>query len=389
MVELRAELLPPGAYRLPGPSADGLLRRRGDVLLRHLRVDGHDLLLRAARRRDGAVVLGARVEPGARTPPAAVAGGAAGGEPAGDPRVAAARGLRRWRHALACDLDLRPFLRAHRDDPLIGSSLRARPWLRPSQRPSVFEALLCAVCEQLIAFEDAVRIERRIVWRHGTALTVPELLRAGAARPAAAILRDAPDAATVAARVSAAHLEACGLAPKRAAALHRAAREIASGRIDVTGDSERALLRLGRIPEIGSWTLALVAGQGFGRVDRAPSGDLNLLKVLGRMRTGDPRARASEPEVDALLAPYAPWGALAAAHLMATRPDSLPVGTALSDPLPTAAPRSRARPRAIAPPCAVRVVEPRRRARPPIPAATAATDPAAVAPDPAAALARA
>ncbi|WP_320672622.1 hypothetical protein [Patulibacter defluvii] len=360
MVELRAELLPPGAYRLPGPSADGLLRRRGDVLLRLTHVDGQPLLLRAARRRDGAVVLGARTVGDA--------------PPTDDPRRLAARALARWRHALAVDLDLRPFLRAHRDDPLIGASLRERPWLRPSQRPTAFEALLCAVCEQLIAFEDAVRIERRIVWRHGAALAVPELAvpgRGGARAQRAASLRDAPSAADVAARVTPAQLEACGLAPKRAAALHRAAREIAAGRIDAElgGDSERALLRLGRIPEIGSWTLALVAGQGFGRVDRPPSGDLNLVKAVGRMRTGDPRARATEADVDALLAPYAPWGALAAAHLMATRGDRLPSGRAAAALLaarpPLAPPPPR--PRTVAPPRSVRTLEPGRAA------ATAAT----------------
>jgi 3-methyladenine DNA glycosylase/8-oxoguanine DNA glycosylase len=311
-IELREEARPPGPYRLPRPSADGLLRRRGDVLFRFLRVEGHGVLLRAARLRDGTVVLGARTADGPAGPSAA--------------RDALRHAVQRWRFALGVDADRSAFLRAHADDPLIGPSVRSRPWLAPQRRPSAFEALLCAVCEQLIAYEDAVRIERRIIARHG-AMRAPDV----ATHPR---LRDAPDAVHVATRLVPAQLEACGLSPKRAAALHRAAREIAAGRIDASAgcDADRLLLRLGRLPEVGPWTLSLVASQGLGRDDRPPSGDLNLRKALGRILTGDPRARVPESEVDAWLARYAPWGALAAAHIMATRPDLLPGRAARTEP---------------------------------------------------------
>ncbi|MFA4929398.1 MAG: hypothetical protein WC558_12850 [Patulibacter sp.] len=312
--EVRAEVVPPGPYRLPRASADGLLRQRGGVLFRFVRRDGHDVLLRAAQLRDGRVVVGAAV---ARSDAAATA----------DPRTALAAALGDWRHALGCDVDLRPFVAAHRRDPLIGASLRTRPWLRPARRLSVFESVLAAITEQLIAYEDAVVIQRRVIARHGTALP--------ALRPSHPRLRETPDAATVAARLIPAHFEACGLAPSRAVSLHRAAREIASGRIEVgpRADADRVLARLERIPGIGTWTLALVATQALGRFDRAPSGDLNLVKALGRLRTGDPRARVEEHEVDAWLARYAPWGALAAAHIMATRPETLRDPT---QPSPTA-----------------------------------------------------
>jgi 3-methyladenine DNA glycosylase/8-oxoguanine DNA glycosylase len=303
-IEQRAEVRPPGPYRLPRPTADGLLRRRGDVLFRFLRVEGHGVLLRAAQLRDGRVVLGARTADGPAGPSAA--------------RDALGHALERWRFALGVDVDLSAFVRAHADDALIGPSVRRRPWLAPQRRPSAFEALLCAVCEQLIAYEDAVRIERRIIARHG-ATRHPDV----ASHPR---LRDAPDAVEVATQLVPAQLEACGLSPKRAAALHRAAREIAAGRIDASAgcDPERLLLRLGRLPEIGTWTIALVSSQGLGHDDRPPSGDLNLRKALGRILTGDPRARVPEADVDAWLARYAPWGALAAAHIMATRGDLLP-----------------------------------------------------------------
>ncbi|CAB4933461.1 unannotated protein [freshwater metagenome] len=327
MIEVRAEVGPPGPYRLPRPSADGLLRARDGVLFRFVRSDGHDVLLRAARLRDGRVVLGARATP---RPEEQARTAAAGAERA---RAAADGALGRWRFALGVDVDLAPFVQAHKDDPLIGPSIRARPWMRPARRLSVFEALICAVCEQLIAYEDAVRIERRLIARHGV-VRAPDV----ATHPR---LRDAPDAVELADGTVPAHLEACGLSPKRATALHRAAREIARGRIDTSDgcDPDRVLLRLGRLPEIGTWTLSLVASQALGRDDRPPSGDLNLRKALGRILTGDPRARVPEHEVDAWLSRYAPWGALAAVHVMATRGEALPgrgAGTVPVVPAPVA-----------------------------------------------------
>ncbi len=285
------------------------------MLFRYVRRDDCDVLLRAAQLSDGRIVVGAATALAAASV---------------DPRVTLDAALRAWRQALGCDVDLRPFVAAHRLDPVIGPSVRTRPWLQPARRMSVFESVLTAITEQLIAYEDAVTIQRRIFARHGRSLAP--------LRPSHPRLREAPDATTVAARLIPAHFEACGLAPSRAACLHRVAREIASGRIDVAvgADTDRLLGRLERIPGIGSWTLALVATQALGRFDRAPSGDLNLLKALGRIRTGDPRARVDEHEVDAWLAPYAPWGALAAAHIMATRRDALRDVRQSRSPVPAA-----------------------------------------------------
>src|SRR2546423_43575 len=98
----------------------------------------------------------------------------------------------------------------------------------------------------------------------------------------------------------------------------RAAREVAAGRIDLRDpDHERGWRRLRAIPGIGRWTVEMLGLHGQGRLDQLPAGDLGYLKLVGRLRTGNPRARAGEEEVRGLLAPYEPWSGLAGAYLLA------------------------------------------------------------------------
>ena len=99
----------------------------------------------------------------------------------------------------------------------------------------------------------------------------------------------------------------------------RAAREVAAGRIDLhRPDHERGWARLRAIPGIGRWTVEMLALQGQGRMDQLPAADVGYLKLVGRLRTGNPFARASEDEVRELLARYHPWEGLAGAYLLAS-----------------------------------------------------------------------
>ena len=58
----------------------------------------------------------------------------------------------------------------------------------------------------------------------------------------------------------------------------------------------------------------MVALHGQGRYDVVPAGDLGFLKIVGRLVTGNPRARADEAEVRGLFERYAPWQGLAGAY---------------------------------------------------------------------------
>jgi 3-methyladenine DNA glycosylase/8-oxoguanine DNA glycosylase len=282
MVEVRTEVRPAWPFRLPGGGADGVLRRRGGVRERLLHVDGAPAIVRVAQPASDRVVIGAW---------------------AGDAGIAA-EAIGRMRFALGVDDDLRPFHDAFADDPVIGRSVRARPWLRVRRRPEPFEALAWAITEQLIELTRAGAIQRRIVARFGM-------------RCATSGLRDAPAPPAFAA-LAPAQLQGCDLSAGRAQALVRCAREVASGRVDLhAADHERGWARLRRIPGIGSWTIEMLAIGGQGRYDQIPAGDLGFLKKVGRLLgDGDPRARAGEDDVRAFFAPYGAWAGLAGAHVL-------------------------------------------------------------------------
>jgi len=281
VIELREEVRPPWPFRLGGASMDGLLRRRGAALQRLMRIDGEPVLVGIVQPEADRVLFAARAAS----------------------EVAARAGIARMRFATSVDDDLRPFYDRFRSDHLIGRSVRARPYLRVIRRPDPFEALAWAICEQLIEAERAEAIERRIVARLGR-------------RCATTGLRDLPAAATLAATAPAL-LQSLDLSAGRAIALRRAAREVAAGRADLSApDHERAWRRLRAIPGIGSWTIEMLALYGQGRYDQLPAGDLGYLRVVGRIATGNPRARVSEDEVRAFFAPYEGWAGLAGVHLL-------------------------------------------------------------------------
>jgi 3-methyladenine DNA glycosylase/8-oxoguanine DNA glycosylase len=213
------------------------------------------------------------------------------------------------RFALGVDDELEPFLRRFASDPLIGRSVRWRPWLRVMRRPDPFEALAWAICEQLIEYERAVAIERRLLAALGRRWVAGEGSFAG--------LRDLP-APEVIAATAPARLQSFDLAGSRAIALVRAAREVQRGRVDLrTGEHEPTWRRLRAIPGIGAWTVEMLALNGQGRHDQLPAGDLNFRKLVGRMLSGgDPLARADEGQVREFFAPYGEWAGLAAAHMI-------------------------------------------------------------------------
>jgi 3-methyladenine DNA glycosylase/8-oxoguanine DNA glycosylase len=278
LVERRVDVRPPWPFALPTPSMDGLLRRRGAALQRLIDVDGVLVLVGATQPAPHDVRIGARA-----------------------PTLAAAdAAIERFRFALGVDDDPRPFYDRFAGDRVIGRAVRAHPELRPRRRPDPWEVLLAAITEQLIELQRAAAIQRTVIARHGSRCP-----RTG--------LRAMPAPAAVAA-LAPASLCAYGLAEVRAFALRRAARAVAGGEIDLV-QHEPAWRALRRIPGIGAWTTEMLAFYGQGRADQLPAADVGYLKLVGRLLTGNPRARADEATVRAFFACYGPWKGLAGEYL--------------------------------------------------------------------------
>ena len=55
---------------------------------------------------------------------------------------------------------------------------------------------------------------------------------------------------------------------------------------------------------------------GQGHYDRVPAGDLGYLKLVGRLTTGRPKARADEAEVRGFFERYGEWKGLAGTYLI-------------------------------------------------------------------------
>lgn len=274
---VECDVVPCGPYRLPPAGRDGVMRRSRDgVLSRLVHAHGEPVVVRAWATA-GAVRIRAQ----------------------GPTREATAGGVERMRFALGVDHDLAAFHRAFRRDSLLGPLTRRVPWLRPRRRPEPFEALAWAVSEQLIDGARAAAIQRALVARHGPRSPCGEL-------------RDVPGPAAVA-RLAPAEVERCGMSPRRAVTLVRAAREVACGRAHLQ-QHEPTWRRLRTIRGIGPWTLECLAYHGQGRDDQLPAADLAYIKLVGRVaRLG---RRATEEEVREFFAPYAPFAALAGTYLV-------------------------------------------------------------------------
>lgn len=281
-LEVRIEVRPRWAFRLPRRAPlDGLARVRAGVLHRLLHAGDAPVHVRVAQLSADRVLFGARASS----------------------RDAAEWGIDRVRRALGIDHDLRAFHERFRFDRLIGPAVRRHPRMRVAGRPEPFEALMLAICEQLIEYERAAAIQRRLIGALGR--RCPETG-----------LRDAPTAAALAGQAPAL-LASFDLSPARALTLIRAAREVSLGRVALHDtDHEAGWRRLRQIRGVGSWTIQTLALCGQGRLDQLPAGDLAYLKLVGRLRTGDPRARATEEEVLDLFEPYGPWAGLAGIYAL-------------------------------------------------------------------------
>jgi 3-methyladenine DNA glycosylase/8-oxoguanine DNA glycosylase len=199
------------------------------------------------------------------------------------------RRLELLRFVLALDDDHTEFVRRFRRDPLLGPSIRHLHGLRPLRLPTVAQAVLRAICGQLIEARRARAIERAVI---------------------RACREPAPCREAIGA-LSPAELRRLGLATHRASTLVRLCRTL-----DLEGLRSRPIEavapRLLRERGFGPWSLGVVALQGLGSYRHALVGDLSFVKLLsaleGRWVELDETARLFEP--------YEEWAGLAGVYLL-------------------------------------------------------------------------
>ncbi|MET0608523.1 MAG: hypothetical protein ABW045_07205 [Gaiellaceae bacterium] len=206
-------------------------------------------------------------------------------------------GIDELRFVLALDDDHGEFLRRFSRDPLIGEATRRVRGLRPLRTPTVAQALLRAVCGQLIQARRARSIERTVV-----RALMPPL--------AGTRLHAPPDCAAFA-RLAPAELRRLGLGTRRGGALVRICRSLDLERLrSLPGDA--CADRLLRERGLGPWSVGVVFLEGLGRYDRGLVADLGLVKLLSAFR-----GRWVEGwETAELLEPYGEWAGLASLYLL-------------------------------------------------------------------------
>lgn len=160
--------------------------------------------------------------------------------------------------------------------------------LRLMRMPWTFDVAAAAVLEQRVRWQTACRDFRRIALRWGTRTS------GAVAFPTSRQL----------ALVPIARLEAIGLDPKRARALHLlAGADARHSLLHPEADREEVQRRLLSIRGIGPWTAGRIAGLAFGNPDAVPVGDLHIPSLVTSALAGEPSG--TDERMLELLAPYA------------------------------------------------------------------------------------
>ncbi len=270
------------------------LRGRGDPTMR-FEVSG--TCWRATRTPEGAVTL--LVELVGASPDA-------GGAPNGGPHAGTCLRGRAWGPGSAWALDRLGAFAGLDDDPAalvprhpaVVAAIRALPGLRIGRSGNVLEALVPAILEQKITGEEARRVYRGLIARHGEAA------------PGGIGLRLPPAPATLAALPYHAY-HPLGLERRRAELIRAVAREArrlerlgaaAAGPAASTEDREAAYGALLAFPGIGPWTAAEVGVRAFGDADAVSVGDFHLPSVVAWALAGE--RRGTDERMLELLEPY-------------------------------------------------------------------------------------
>jgi 3-methyladenine DNA glycosylase/8-oxoguanine DNA glycosylase len=207
----------------------------------------------------------------------------------------------RW--ALALDEDHSEFLRKIAGDPLLSRAAKHLRGLRPVRTATVAQALLRAVCGQLVDWKTGRTLERRVIRALQNREQDDTVAATGLSEP--------PTTAALAAAAPF-ELRRLGLHERRGAAVVRVCRSLELERLhDLPTDA--VVRRIERERGLGPWSAGVVCLEGLGRFEHGLVGDLGLVKLLHALR-GRP---VEAWETAELLEPYGEWAGLASVYLLA------------------------------------------------------------------------
>jgi len=175
---------------------------------------------------------------------------------------------------LHLDLDLKPFYRAIKKDPVMNALAQRLRGLHFPTADNVFEALVYAICEQQISLAAAHSIQYRLIKEFGDRLTVEGKVYFGFPTPERL------------AAVSIGRLRRCGLSTNKARAINNLAVLVAGRRFDPEKlkslpSSEDVIAELMKLRGIGRWSAEYVLIRGMGRLDAVPADDIGIQKSIG------------------------------------------------------------------------------------------------------------
>jgi 3-methyladenine DNA glycosylase/8-oxoguanine DNA glycosylase len=219
-------------------------------------------------------------------------------------RSESATAAEKLRWMLAVDDDHSEFLRRVADDALLGRTAKHLRGLRPVRTATVAQALLRAVCGQLVDWKTARNLERRVIRALQPRDASVKMVATGLCAP--------PSTAALAAAAPF-ELRRLGLHERRGAAVVRLCRSLELERLHEL-PTDAIVRRLERERGLGPWSAGVVCLEGLGRFERGLVGDLGLIKLLRALR-GRPVVEGWETAE--LLEPYGEWAGLASVYLLA------------------------------------------------------------------------
>ena len=210
--------------------------------------------------------------------------------------------------ALGAGVDVRPFYRAQREDPVLGPAIRASRGLRAAGWPSLFEALVSAVLSQQINLRFAYSIRRELALALGRRARIEGRSYVAFPTPRR-VARETP-----------ASLRSFRLSEAKARAIHGIARAFASGAlVDAELEAlpdDAVVERLMTLRGVGRWTAEIALIRGLYREDAFPAADLGVVKYLAQGLLGH-KGVAREAEMRRYAERWRPYRALALVYAYA------------------------------------------------------------------------